>query len=130
MSDPGLSVANITSQLQDTRARVVVVAPEAAPRYLEANAQLPEEQRVRHILVLGAGSPPPGCSPFRDLYEDDGAACPKQLPGYSQSIWWRFKIILYLDMEPDETMVILWTSGTTVRLLLIISNKLCNEEAL
>ena len=85
MSDPGLSVANITSQLQDTRARVVVVAPEAAPRYLEANAQLPEEQRVRHILVLGAGSPPPGCSPFRDLYEDDGAACPKKLPGYFQS---------------------------------------------
>ena len=86
VSDPGLSVANIASQLQDTKARVVVVAPEAAPRYLEANTQLPPEQRVRHILVLGAGSPPQGCSPFRDLYEDDGAACPKQLPGHSQSV--------------------------------------------
>ena len=79
-------MANIASQLQDTKARVVVVAPEAAPRYLEANTQLPEEQRVRHILVLGGGSPPQGCSPFRDLYEDDGAACPKQLPGHSQSV--------------------------------------------
>ena len=84
VSDPGLSVANIASQLQDTKARVVVVAQEAAPRYLEANTQLPEEQRVRHILVLGGGSPPQGCSPFRDLYKDDGAACPKKLPGYPQ----------------------------------------------
>ena len=56
VSDPGLSVANIASQLQDTKARVVVVAQEAAPRYLEANTQLPPEQRVRHILVLGLGA--------------------------------------------------------------------------
>ena len=93
MSDPGLSVANIASQLQDTKARVVVVAQEAAPCYLEANTRLPPEQRVRHILVLGAGSPPKGCFSFRDMYEDDGAACPEKLPGHSQSVSFIFSIL-------------------------------------
>ena len=54
VADPGLSVEVIRAQLEDTRARVVVVASSALPAYLEANARLSEEARVRHILVLDA----------------------------------------------------------------------------
>ena len=40
VADPGLGVAVVRAQLEDTRARLVVVDREAAPRYVEANSQV------------------------------------------------------------------------------------------
>ena len=84
VADPGLSVEVIRAQILDTRARVVVVSFEAVTKYLEANARLPEEDRVRNILVIDRDpwhELPPGCSSFRELYNDDGSMCPKTFPG-------------------------------------------------
>ena len=78
-------ISDVTrAQLEDTKARVVVVASKALPAYIEANARLAEEDRVRHILVLDpepGQELPPGVSSFRDLYQDDGSQCPETLPG-------------------------------------------------
>ena len=84
VADPGLSVEVIKAQILDTRARVAVVSFEAVPKYLEANARLAEEDRVGNILVIDRDpwhDLPPGCSSFRELYNDDGSMCPKTLPG-------------------------------------------------
>ena len=84
VADPGLSIEVIKAQILDTRAQVAVVSFEAVIKYLEANARLAEEDRVRHILVIDRDPwhhLPPGCSSFRELYNDDGSACPKILPG-------------------------------------------------
>ena len=86
VADPGLSVEVIRAQILDTRARVAVVSFEAVTKYLEANVRLAEEDRVRHILVIDRDPwqyLPPGCSSFRELYNDDGSMCPKILPGSS-----------------------------------------------
>ena len=40
VADPGLGAAVVRAQLEDTRARLVVVDSEAAPRYIEANNQV------------------------------------------------------------------------------------------
>ena len=78
----------IRAQLEDTKARVVVVASKALPAYMEANARLAEEDRVQHILILDAEPGqelPPGVSSFRALYQDDGSQCPETLPGEAAS---------------------------------------------
>ena len=74
----------IRAQLEDTKARVVVVASKALPAYIEANSRLAEEDRVKNILVIDRDpwhDLPAGCSSFRELYNDDGSMCPKTLPG-------------------------------------------------
>ena len=101
VADPGLSVDVVRAQLEDTRARVVVVSAQAASTFLAANQLLPEEDRVRHILIIDRDPwqpMPDGCQSFRSLYQDDGTSCPKSLPAY----------------DPLEVAVIHWTSGTTV----------------
>ena len=83
--------------MEDTKARVVVVASKALPAYLEANSRLAEEARVQHILVLDAEPGqklPPGVSSFRDLYQDDGSQCPETLPGESFISFMRTKTSL------------------------------------
>ena len=121
MADPGLSVEVIRAQILDTRARVVVVSFEAVTKYLEANARLAEEDRVKNILVIDRDpwhDLPAGCSSFRELYNDDGSMCPKTLPGKlvneARINYSNFQFQLNSDYDPDEVGVIHWTSGTTV----------------
>ena len=84
VADPALSVEVIRAQMLDTRAKVVVVSFEAVNNFLAANALLPEDCKIKHILVIDRDpwqSLPDGCSSFKALYNDDGSACPKSLPG-------------------------------------------------
>jgi len=100
VADPALSVEVIRAQMLDTRAKVVVVSFEAVNNFLAANALLPEDCKIKHILVIDRDpwqSLPDGCSSFKALYNDDGSACPKSLP----------------EFNADEIGIIHWTSGTT-----------------
>ena len=99
VADPGLSVEVIKAQILDTRAQVAVVSFEAVTKYLEANKRLAEEDRVKNILVIDRDpwhDLPPGCSSFRELYNDDGSMCPKTLPGY---------IMLLIHVAPIQSSI-------------------------
>ena len=83
-SDPALTVEVVKAQILDTKTKIVVASSEAAKTFLAANSELSEEDRVKHILVIDRdpwSQLPEGCSSFRTLYNDDGASCPKTLPG-------------------------------------------------
>ena len=103
VSDPDLSTEVVRTQLEDTKATIVVICQSAINTFLAASSRL--NNQLEHILVIDAqpwDSLPAGCSSFKSLYTDDGLSCPSlsSLPDY----------------DPAEVAVIHWTSGTTVRL--------------
>ena len=102
MADPLLTVDAAKGQLEDTKASIVVCTSEAAQKYVEANKQIKESLRAKHILVIDRDpweKMPAGCSSFKSLYNDDGSKCPQKssLPSY----------------DPNHVAVIHWTSGTS-----------------
>ena len=115
--------------MEDTKARIVVVASKALPAYLEANARLAEEDRVQHILVLDAEPGqklPPGVSSFRALYQDDGSQCPETLPGEAASQ----KYLEYLFINFDKMLGLRrqwWFSGQAGQLCVINAVQMSSE---
>lgn len=96
VADPGLPMELIRGQLEDTGASIVVTNAEAAPKFVEAKAQ------VSHVLVIDRDPGqdlPPGTTSFRALFNDDISKCP---PLSSLPPW-----------DPEDGALIHWSSGTS-----------------
>jgi len=102
VADPGLSVENCISQIQDTKCRIIVCSKVCSSKYVQANNTLPLLDQAKHILVLDQDpweNITTGATSFRALYNDPGTSCPttSSLSPY----------------DPKAGTLVNWTSGTT-----------------